>query len=152
MNYNLLNLLIILILVGCGDDSPRVKSVTFDKVESIHKIFHKNEKLPSEILEFNFVQENIVSSGRVPDPTDYTSYLRIKVEMANVEKWVSNLKPPFNNTTKYSSPHTPQAWWLPETEFKNLTLYETKKYFNRYNGWLCIDKLNGYIYAYTFTQ
>jgi len=117
-------------LVGCGDDSTKVKSVTFNNVESIHKVFHKNEKLPSEILEFDFVQYNSVSSSRVPCPTDYTSYLRIKVEIENVEKWIGNLKSPFNNTTKYSSPHSPQTWWLPEAQFKDLTLYETKKYFN----------------------
>ena len=152
MKYKFLNLLIVLVLVGCGDEAPKVNSVTLNKVESIHKVFNKNQKLPSEILEFNFVQYNIISSSRFPGPTDYTSYLRIKVEIANIEKWVSNLKSPFNNSTKYSSPHSPQTWWLPEAKFKGLTLYETKKYFNRYNGWLCIDKLNGYIYAYTFTQ
>ena len=99
MKYILLNLLITFVLVGCGDDSPKMNTVTFNKVESIHKIFNKKQKLPSEILEFNFVQYNIISSSRLPGPADYTSYLRIKVKIADIEKWVSNLKSPFNNTT-----------------------------------------------------
>lgn len=68
-----------------------------------------------------------------------------------MEKWVANLEPPHNNTRHYASPWTDQDWWLSEEEFKDKKLYETKQYFNRYNGWLCLDKSNGYIYVFTFT-
>jgi len=142
-----------LFLFGCRGKLPKTNYVYYNNPDDAKRIVAKNVKLPSEILELNFIEYNItLNNTRVPGPCDYKSYLRIKVPIDDVEKWISSLSPPYSNSTTYAVPLTKQEWWIPESDFKSKTLYETAKYFNCFNGWLCVDKINGYIYAYTFTR
>ncbi|MBT5693114.1 MAG: hypothetical protein HOI65_18560 [Opitutae bacterium] len=72
--------------------------------------------------------------------------------MDDLPKWTSGLKEPYNNSTLYSAPPQKQKRWITEEDFKDLKLYETKKYFGRFNGWMGFDESTGYIYVHTFTM
>ena len=153
MRYKIILLCIsAFIISACGGESEETNSVSYNKIESIKNIISNDVELPSPILDLKFIEYSKGIPSRVPGPTDYEFFLRIKVAKSDLAKWSNNLKPPYNNTNTFASPQTPQDWWISKTIFQNMKLYETKTYFNRFNGWLCIDKSNGYIYAYTFTM
>ena len=69
-----------------------------------------------------------------------------------MSKWTAGLSGPLNSTYYYSEPLDKMVWWIQEPVFKELKLYQTKKYFSRANGWMALDESNGYIYVYTFTM
>ncbi|MBT3636079.1 MAG: hypothetical protein HN531_04000 [Opitutae bacterium] len=145
-------LLSALFLGGCHDGMRRVSSGEADparRIESITQSIARNAELPSRILAANFFEHKI-GDGRL-GPSDFFFHARLKVAMDDLPKWTSGLKEPYNNSTFYSAPPQKQKWWITEEDFKDLKLYETKKYFGRFNGWMGFDESTGYIYVHTFT-
>ncbi|MDE0821032.1 MAG: hypothetical protein OSA95_07920, partial [Opitutales bacterium] len=137
---------------GCQDETRRVSSGEADPVEAIETITQsiaRNAEVPSRILEANFVEHKI-GDGRL-GPSDFSFHARLKVVRDDLSKWAGGLKEPYNNSTLYSAPPKSVEWWITEKDFKKLKLYETKKYFGRFNGWMGFDESTGYIYVHTFT-
>ena len=146
-------LLSVLFLGGCQNETRRVSSGEADparRIESITQSIARNAELPSRILAANFFEHKI-GDGRL-GPSDFFFHARLKVAMDDLPKWTSGLKEPYNNSTLYSAPPQKQKWWITEEDFKDLKLYETKKYFGRFNGWMGFDESTGYIYVHTFTM
>ena len=146
-------LLSALFLVGCHDETRRVSSGEADPaggIETITQSIARNAELPSRILEADFVEHKI-GDGRL-GPSDFFFHARLKVTRDDLPKWIGGLREPYNNSTLYSAPPQNVEWWLTEEDFKNLKLYETKKYFGRFNGWMGFDESTGYIYVHTFTM
>ena len=146
-------LLSALFLGGCHDGMRRVSSGEADpagRIETITQSIARNAELPSRILEADFVEYKI-GDGRL-GPSDFFFHVRLKVARDDLSKWTGELKEPYNNSTFYSAPPKNVEWWITEEDFNNLKLYETKKYFGRFNGWMGFDESTGYIYVHTFTM
>jgi hypothetical protein len=142
-----------LFLGGCFYETRKVSSSEADTAETIETITQsiaRNAVVPSRILEANFVEHKI-GDGRL-GPSDFFFHARFKVVRDDLSKWTDGLKEPYNNSTLYSAPTKGVEWWITEKDFNNLKLYETKKYFGRFNGWMGFDKSTGYIYVHTFTM
>ena len=120
-----------------------------ERIDAINRIIQRNAKVPSKILEADFV-ENKKGDGFL-GPSDFFFYARIKVAKEDLLEWTKGLKKPYNNSTSYSAPPQKEKWWISEKDFKKLKLYETKKYFGRFNGWIGFDESTGYLYVHTFT-
>jgi hypothetical protein len=142
-----------LLLGGCFYETCKVSSGEADpagRIETITQSIARNAVVPSRILEANSVEHKI-GDGRL-GPSDFFFHARLKVAMDDLPKWTSGLKEPYNNSTLYSAPPNSVEWWITEKDFKNFKLYETKKYFGRFNGWMGFDESTGYIYVHTFTM
>ena len=142
--------LVVFCLVGCGPTEFREEAFSSDRIQSMTRIISKNSKVPSEIFEANYIEYR-TDAGAL-GPSDFYFFARIKVEKSELPKWSQGLEPPYNNSTDYSAPYDNKSWWVSKSEFQKLKLYETKKYFGRFNGWFGIDESTGYIYIYTFTM
>jgi len=119
------------------------------RVATITQIIERNAKAPSKILEADFVEYQ--KGDGFLGPSDFFFYARIKVDKDEFPQWTKDLKTPYNNSTTYSAPPQKEKWWVSEKDFKKLKLYETKKYFGRFNGWIGFDESTGYLYVHTFT-
>jgi hypothetical protein len=119
------------------------------RIDTILRIIQRNAKVPSKILETDFAE---YKKGDGPfGPSDFFFYARIKVAKEDFPQWTKGLKKPYNDSTTYSIPPQKEKWWISEKDFKKLELYETKKYFGRFNGWIGFDESTGYLYVHTFT-
>ena len=119
------------------------------RVATITQIIERNAKAPSKILEADFVEYQ--KGDGFLGPSDFFFYARIKVDKDEFPQWAKDLKKPYNNSTSYSAPRQKEEWWISEKDFNKLKLYETKKYFGRFNGWIGFDEPTGYLYIHTFT-
>ncbi|WDE95572.1 hypothetical protein PQO03_07545 [Lentisphaera profundi] len=151
MKIKTLLILISLVLYGCSKPEKKLTKTPEERVQSIERIITSNAKLPSKIISADYIAETQGDTSSL-GPTDFKFYLRIKVSPEDIASWARGLKKPYNNCTHYSQPKSPQIWWLKKTAFSNTDLYETKSYFNRYNGWILLDRQQSYIYVYTFTM
>jgi len=140
-----------LFFIGCGKKEQAPASTKIERIAKISKLISLNTTLPSSILDAEYIE--FQKGDGVLGPSDYNFYSRITVKPIEVKKWIKGLKKPFNNTTKYSKPKTAMPnWWLTEKSFNSANLFETKTYFNRYNGWISVDSSKGFLYVYTFTM
>ena len=138
------------IISSCDQPELSIVETRSKRVQYIKQLVAQQSKLPSDIVDANYIEFQ-QGDGKL-GPSDFSFYLRITVKKGNTKKWVDGLAKPFNNSIEYSKIPDGQSWWLNKIEFTGLQLYETKTFFNRYNGWMCIDEKNGYVYVYTFTQ
>ena len=146
---------VIFCLSGCHPTGTKEFTLTeeasaSERILSMTGIIGRNADVPSEILEANYVEYK--KGDGVLGPSDFSFYARIRVDKNDLPKWSKELKPPYNNTTEYSVPKEEKVWWLPEADFQKLKLFEAKKYFARFNGWMAVDEATGYIYIHTFTM
>jgi len=131
---------------------PSIKEVLIptpplSNIAAITQSISRNSEVPSEILDAEFV--NYVRNDWF---NEYEFYLRITVSPDQIDNWLVNLQEPYNNCTTYSEPDEQVHWWISENAFQSKQLYDTKHIFNRYNGWICVDTEQGYIYVYYFTM
>lgn len=138
-----------LLFAGCQNESHQVSSGQ-EAVDAMERTIARSSELPSKILKAEFVEYKD-GDGRL-GPADYSFYARLKVAPNDMSKWTEGLSGPLNSTDYYSEPLDKMVWWIQEPAFKELKLYQTKKYFSRANGWMALDESNGYIYVYTFTM
>ncbi|PCJ31354.1 MAG: hypothetical protein COA90_06265 [Gammaproteobacteria bacterium] len=150
MNIKLLLLLVSILFYGCSESTNDLPRTPEEKLQVIKRLIERNINLPSEIISVNYIEE-VQGQGGDLGPTDFKFYLRIEVKPNVIKHWCKGLNRPYNNSTRYSEPKSSQSWWLKESSFSNTMLYETKSYFNSYNGWIYLDKKQGFIYVYTFT-
>ena len=144
-----------LLLGACKGTATRKldagKADPAENIQAMVDMIGRNAKLPSRILGAHYVEYGR-GSGGLPGPTDFSFYARIKVAKEDVAKWSDGLEEPANQPSFYAAPPKKETWWIPEQAFKNLALFETKKYFGRFNGWIAVDGSTGYLYVYTFTM
>ena len=150
MKKTILYTLLILSLFSCGQDILPTKKTKDEMITQAEKIITRNGKLPSKILDAQFVEFQ-QGDGHL-GPSDFQVYMRITVNKVDTKKWVSGLEKPFNNSSVYSTPNPKETWWITESNFLKLEKFETKTLFNRYNGWICVDEELGFIYVYTYTM
>ncbi len=145
--YSLLVTIMLLIVVSPYIKEAVVPTPPLSNVVAITQSISRYSEVPSEILEAEFV--NYVTNDWF---NEYKFYLRITVSPEEIDNWLVDLQEPFNNCIKYSEPDEHFDWWISEETFESKRLYETKHIFDRYNGWICVDREQGYIYVYYFTM
>ena len=81
-------------------------------------------------------------------PSDYQSFLWIKLSPDQVTAWTAELTP-LSKVPHYSVPPTKTDWWLTKEVFDEAVKYEARNRFGR-SGWTVITK-DGNVFAMTFT-
>jgi hypothetical protein len=109
----------------------------------------KHISLPSEILDSHFdeVQEG---DGKGFGPTDYTSYMYLKVPQRQIGKWIALMKTEQNYSPRLMTPNVKYRWWVDAAKYQTLKFYEPQPLSSR-NGWVGISEKTGEIWILDFT-
>jgi hypothetical protein len=109
----------------------------------------KHIALPSEIRDAYF-DEIELGDGKGFGPTDYISYMYLKVDPAAIDKWSALLKTDLGYSPKYQTPEADYPWWVDAERFKLLKFFEPKPLSSQ-NGWVGISSETGEIWIQDFT-
>ncbi len=109
----------------------------------------KHIVLPSELRDAYF-EEVSLGEGHGLGPTDYESYMYLKVDPAAIDKWIALLKTDLNYTPKHSIPEGNYPWWIDAERFKLLKFFEPQP-LSRRNGWAGVSRETGEIWIQDFT-
>ena len=152
MNHRLTLLLAVMMFVtsGCSptNEVSEITGTAAERVAGVSRVIEAHAALPSEIIDAHLVEIRI-GDGQL-GPSDYRSFIWIKVSPDDIGKWKSVLSTPPADSPAYDAPPTKPAWWLPESDYIKLTKYDSLTLFNRH-GWIAIDD-EGNVYALTYTQ
>ena len=145
--------LLIVLAVLCGCSGPQnqtheVAGTTAERVAGVTRVIESNAKLPSDILDARLIELQ-VGDGAF-GPSDYRSFIWIKVSADEITKWKSALKTPPDETPTYDAPPSKPQWWLSEKSYDALIKYDCWSLFQR-QGWIVIQD-DGNIFALTYTQ
>ena len=147
-----LTILIVLAIVsGCGgpqNQTHEITGTTAERVAAVSRVIESSAELPSTIQDARLIELQL-GDGYL-GPSDFQSFIWIKILPDQVERWRSTLKsPPFDSPT-YETPPTKPQWWLSDSSFIQLTKYDSRALLGR-NGWIVIQE-DGNIFAKTYTQ
>ena len=143
--------LIIFVFSGCGGPQNQTHEITgtaAERVLGVSRIIESNAALPSEITDAHLIELQF-GDGQL-GPSDFRSFIWVKVSSDDVAKWRSTLKSPPNDSPAYDAPPTKPKWWLTQSAYTQLTKYDSHTLFNRH-GWIAIQE-DGNIFALTYTQ
>lgn len=142
-------------VTGCGG-GPRnagvsisvVAGTTAERIARIESLVKTD--VPSEIQDARLVEQRIGGGGI--GPSDYQSYIWLKVPPESVKEWSAAWKGLPSPPIGFVAPPPEAAaatWWLSEQHYEVLEKFDTWDTFGRH-GWIVIDE-DGNFYAYTFT-
>lgn len=150
----LLTFSVLLSQAGCRNStepaSP-VKSTLLSKPERIAQAQNilKHIVVPSEIHDAQFAEIE-VGDGKGLGPTDYISYMYLKVDPAAIDKWTALLKTELSYSPRHLAPTANYPWWVNAERFKLLQFFDPKPLSSR-NGWVGISRETGEIWIQDFT-
>lgn len=139
--------------LGCDSGTP-TKSHTVpggppERIAAVQRIIQQSGPLPGMIREAEIVEQQC-GDGRL-GPSDFTTFIRIKVDAADISKWKVPLQPA-REKKDFVTPREPVRWWVSEEEFHKLELYEPKALFGRTNGWVGFSSDQKTIYVMIYTM
>ena len=138
-------------VVGCGGPQTQTHEITgtvAERVAGVSRVIQSNATLLSTITDAHLVELQF-GDGQL-GPSDFRSFVWIKVSADDIPKWKVGLKSPPIDSPAYDSPPSKPGWWLPQSTFAQSTKYDSHAFFNRH-GWVVIQD-DGNIYALTYTQ
>jgi hypothetical protein len=142
---------IVVALSGCGGPQNQTHEITgtaAERVAGVSRVIKSNAEMPSNIVDAHLIELQF-GDGRL-GPSDFRSFVWIKVSPDDIPKWKSALKTPPDDSPTYDAPPTKPKWWLSQSTYKQLIKYDSHALFSRH-GWVVVDD-DGNIYALTYTQ
>ena len=141
---------IALAVSGCGPQNQtyEIEGSPAERVAGVSRVIQSHTTLPSEIQDAHLIELQL-GDGEL-GPSDFQSFVWIKVAPDDVAKWKAVLKTPPSDPPTYDAPTTNPKWWLLKATYSQLTKFDSYSIFNRH-GWIAIDD-EGNIFAMTFTQ
>ena len=139
------------VISGCSgpqNQTHEIAGTQAERVLGVSRVIESNATLPSEIADAHLIELQF-GDGRL-GPSDFRSFVWIKVSPDDIDKWKSILKSPPNQSVGYDQPPANPAWWVAEATFDKSTKYDSDALFNRH-GWIVIED-DGNIFALTYTQ
>ena len=136
---------------GCSgpqNQTHEVMGTISERVAGVTRVIESNAQLPSKILDARLIEQQF-GDGQL-GPSDFRSFVWIKVPADQVVKWRSALKTPPEDTPVYDLPPSNADWWIDINLFAKLTKYDSHSLFSR-NGWVVIQD-DGNIFALTYTH
>jgi hypothetical protein len=119
-----------------------------ERIAQVQRIL-KHIVVPSEIQDAHF-DEVEIGDGKGLGPTDYISYMYLKVDPAAIDKWTALLKMELGYSPRHQAPAANYPWWVNAERFKLLQFFEPKPLSSR-NGWVGISRETGEIWIQDFT-
>ena len=109
-------LFILATLCGCSgsqNQTHEITGTTAERVAGVTRVIESNAELPSDILDAHLIELQF-GDGQL-GPSDYRSFIWIKVSADQITKWKSALKTPPDDSPAYDAPPSKPKWWLSET-------------------------------------
>jgi hypothetical protein len=125
-----------------------ISGTTAERVAAVKRVIESSAAVPSTIDDAHLFELQF-GDGQL-GPSDFRSYIWIKVSADNIAKWKSVLKTSPYDPPAYDTPPSEPKWWLTRDEFEQLTKFDTFAMFQRH-GWIVVDG-DGNIFARTYTQ
>ena len=119
------------------------------RIAAVQRIIQRSGQLPGTIQQAEIVEEQ--RGDGVLGPSDFTTFIRIEVNAADIGKWKAALQRA-REKKDFVTPHDPVKWWLSKEDFDKLELYEPKSLFGRTNGWVGFSSDQKTIYVVTYTM
>ncbi len=140
--------------VAACDDTPSsaaAPKIPLTKPERITKVARilKHIPPPSLILDAHF-DEIALGSERGIGPTDYVSYMYVRVAPDEIGKWIALFRDKRDYAVDYKAPDKGYDWWVSAETFKTLEFFEPAPYSSR-NGWAGVSRATGEIWIFDFT-
>ncbi len=141
-------------LGSCSDSVKPTKAAAArtatksERTAQAHRIL-KHINLPSAIHDAHF-DEVEEGDGKGLGPTDYVSYMYLKVPLTEIGKWVALQEKELGYVPAYSVPVAKYKWWVDSERFKTLLFFEPQPLSSQ-NGWVAISKETGEIWIQDFT-
>lgn len=147
----LLILLALTVTAGCSgpqNQTHEIAGTTAERVAGVSRVIEANAELPSDIADARLIELQF-GDGQL-GPSDFQSFVWIKISPDDVATWKSSLKTPPSESPAFDTPPTQPKWWLSKASFDKLTKYDSRALFNR-SGWVAIQD-DGNIFALTYTK
>lgn len=156
--FSLVVLTVLFGMMGCQPTSHRsrkpkktvseVTGSTQERVAAVSRIIRSKTGELTGIADARLIEIRI-GDGQL-GPSDFQSYVWIKLSPDDCKTWTDSLKSPPDATPRYSAPPTNADWWLTSEAFVELKKYDSWSTFGR-QGWIVVDE-DGNVFAMTFTN
>lgn len=151
-SFRLLLMSLMIMQAGCNSkQSNEVTGTQANRIAIVTKIISGNTRMPSELLDANFIQD-VTGAGGI-GPPDVKSFGKLAVAPADLPAWKAILAPleAYNLPAAYAAPKEACPWWLSAAEFSKLEMYSPKSLTGRVNGWVGVAP-DGRIFMYSFSM
>jgi len=155
--FNSIIIVSALYLLSSCTESPyfELTGTRQERITQVVKHFNlpadKKSALISSMLDAHLFEER-KGSGDGFGPADYCRYFALSVQPQTMNTWRSVLAstPILQLENRhYPAPAQPTAWWLSESNYHKLTMYEANA-LTGLNGWVGVEN-SGQIYIYICT-
>jgi hypothetical protein len=122
-----------------------------ERVATITKQLSRNGKLPSALLDAQFVEEKV--GDGILGPSDFFAFYALTVPAADIPAWRAALaaSPVDKGTEAYAAPKAAAPWWVSKADYQKLELFGPKSLTGRSHGWVKLAP-DGRIFIYAFTM
>lgn len=129
------------------------RRLTYTKAERINevsRIIQERIPLPSPLLDAYFDEDRKQDEMGL-GPTDFTSYMYVKVAPKDIEKWNVILKEKINYAFEPTTPDRKYPWWVDPQRFRSLEFYEPFP-LSPLRGWIGVSRTTGEIWIVGYTS
>jgi len=84
-------------------------------------------------------------------PSDYKSFLYVKVSIGDVDKWVATFTP-LSVAPDYVEPRQMLPWWVKRGNFSSLEFFQPQALSHRIHDWIGVSRRSGELFLFTYTM
>lgn len=131
---------------------PAAAKTTAQRINEATSILKQSVPLSSELIDAQFEELAMGGEdlGAMLGPTDFVSYMYLRVAPADIDKWVAILAHPLDHEPTLEKSDRSYPWWLDQARPAELRFFAPYPLSQR-DGWAAVSKKTGEIWIFGFT-